>query len=437
MIQKLLSLPNVKVSVDPDQNLGPYEWWRHTIGHGGVNSLPLPEKVVQGAQKLKPRLLRTFIQEFFNIYPDHGTFDWSKLDPYMDALHRTGADIVACITIKPPVLYPVVDHSIWKPKSIKEWQSVIFELVKRYSIERNIVTYWEIGNETDIGEHGACPYLIKEAEDYLEYYKFTTEPILKAFPAAKIGGPAIANGEDKLFYDFIDLCHETGTKLDFVSWHLYHDDPQRHKHLVVKAKNYLDKFKDQRPEMLVTEWSKGFEKISIEELAMQPRTAASTAASIMEMMEAGLDWSFYYHIWDQTFYPEEFSSFYKDMSIMTVHWNEMPHRFGMFGVSEEARPQYFVYLMLSRMGEQWVQSESEDTDLRVHAATNTKGELSLMISNFNVRNSEDKITTLWIKRLAPGPKRLLTYRIDDQLRWNEGELELKPYEDRIIDTVNR
>ncbi len=37
---------------------------------------------------------------------------------------------------------------------------------------------------------------------------------------------------------------------------------------------------------------------------------------------------------------------------MYIHWNEAPHRFGLFGEGGQVRPQYFVYQMLSRMGEE-------------------------------------------------------------------------------------
>src|SRR5262249_25166664 len=94
-------LPVATIDVDLASDQGPLEGWRHTVGHGGINPRPLLGRVVEGAVKLRPRLIRVFIQEFFAIYPDHGRFDWSRLDPYMDALAATGAKVVAAITIKP------------------------------------------------------------------------------------------------------------------------------------------------------------------------------------------------------------------------------------------------------------------------------------------------------------------------------------------------
>ena len=99
-------LPRTIVNVDTQIVTGRFEAWRHTIGHGAVNSLPLPEKVIQGTSKLKPRLMRVFLQEYFDIYPAHGVFNWTKLDAYMDSFARTGTKLLATINFKPLVLFP-------------------------------------------------------------------------------------------------------------------------------------------------------------------------------------------------------------------------------------------------------------------------------------------------------------------------------------------
>ena len=132
--RRLPKIPVVNLSIDAKSDEGPLEFWRHTLGHGGVNSNPLSPRVIDGTKQLHPRLIRIFIQEFFNIYPDHGKYDWSKLDPYMDSFAATGAKVVAAITIKPKVLYPRIDQKIWRPNNVEEWQQVIAALVKRYSI---------------------------------------------------------------------------------------------------------------------------------------------------------------------------------------------------------------------------------------------------------------------------------------------------------------
>lgn len=434
MTEAWARLPMTTMTVDAGTPTGPLELWRHCVGHGGINALPLPEGVVQGIRKLQPRLIRTFIQECFDVYPEHDRFDWTTLDPYMDALARTGAKLVAAITIKPPVLFPTIDHAVWQPTSVAEWQKVIRQLVTRYSVERPYVTYWEIGNETDIGESGGAPYLIRDPEAYSAWYRMTSQAVLEAFPAAKVGGPAACWIDNEPLPGLIASCRESGTQLDFISWHIYNDDPQRHALGVERAKELLASFPGPRPEMLVTEWGTAIgSRVSVEEIAFAPRRAALTAASILAMLEAGLDWSFYYHLWDQTFYPDSFQRFFSadGRAHMLEHWNEIPHRLGLFGVNGEVRPQYFVYQMLSRMGEERLAVRLDQPDMPVLAARGERS-VSTLLANVHAETSQDRLVALHYAHLVPGPKVLTVYRIDADRRWSVDDLELQPVERRSV-----
>ena len=430
--RRLPKLPVVNLAIDANSDAGPLELWRHTLGHGGVNSNPLSPRVVEGTKQLHPRLIRIFIQEFFNIYPNHGKYDWSRLDLYMDSFAATGAKVVAAITIKPKVLYPQIDQKTWRPNNVEEWQQVIAALVKRYSVDKPIVTYWEIGNETDIGENGGCPYLIADVADYVQYYKMTIDPILKTFPDAKVGGTAVANAGGNYLPKFIEQCLSEKLRLDFISWHLYSDNPDSHAGLVNKYKKLLEPFGQKRPEMLVTEWSKNFDPISVQELAIDPRRAAIIASSIIAMTDAGLDWSFYYHLADQHARIDEFKPFFANPDIMYHHWNEVPHRFGLFGVSGEARPQYFVYQMLTRISGTRLKTSSDVKDIRLIASRNQKT-ISILAANFSMQDSADQLAKIHLINLARGERKLTVYRIDRDRSWSNDKLELNPIEARDID----
>jgi xylan 1,4-beta-xylosidase len=421
----------VSVHIDTKSCLGPLETWRHTVGQGGINPFPLPERVIEGAVRLRPRLIRVFIQEFFAIYPAPGRFDWHRLDPYMDALARTGARVVAAITIKPKVLYPEIDHARWRPRDIGEWQHVISQLVRRYSVERPIVTHWEIGNEPDIGEDGGSPYLIRDPEAYGEYYTMTIRPILETFPQAKVGGPASAAMHAQPLPGLIEYCRRTETRLDFLSWHLYHNDPSLHAHQVRAARLLVAALPTQ-PELMVTEWStypaawnRGSSSISNEEQAFDARRAAMVAATIIDMRGAGLDYSFYYHLWDQVCYPADFAAFFsvRGVANMAHHWNEAPHRLGLFGVDGQVRQ------MLSRLGDEEVMAFSEHRDVRVLAGR-AAGHISALIVNHGIDEQRDHIAALRFANLLPGVKQLTVYRVDRDRRWSTETLELEPVERR-------
>ena len=434
MRQRISTLSVSVVDIDAGTSVGPLETWRHSFGHGGINSLPLPDKVWQGMARLQPRLIRIFLQEFFQVYPAHGRFDWSKLDPYMDALGRTGARIVAALCIKPKPLYPTIDERQWRPNDVKEWQHVVAEVVRRYSVERPLVSHWEIGNEVDIGENGGCPYLIKEPRDYFDYYRMTIQPILETFPRAKVGGPANAGVRNEPLPGFVRLCRESGTRLDFISHHLYSDDPCCHAADVAEAQRLLHGWPGSKPEIMVTEFSPGFEPTSTEDQAFEPRRAGCVAASIIAMMEAGLDWSFHYHLWDQVCFASEFSPFYSRPPIMLRHWNEIPHRFGLFGVGGEVRPQYFVYEMFGRLGEERLLAASDHPDVRVMAGRSA-GRTAAMLANYSLQDPADRVVSLRYAHLSAGVKRLTTWRIDDSRRWSDSPLELHPLESREVDTL--
>ena len=121
MPRRIADLPVASVDVDAAREAGPLDAWRHSLGYGGIDPAPLPPTVVEGVRRLQPRLLRIFIQEFFSIYRGHGRFDWSRLDPYMDALAATGAKLVAAICIKPKAIYPQVDARVWRPTDVGDW----------------------------------------------------------------------------------------------------------------------------------------------------------------------------------------------------------------------------------------------------------------------------------------------------------------------------
>lgn len=449
MYQDFFTCPRHEVAIDVANVEGPLETWRHALGQGGVNHLPLPEHVVAGVAKLGPKLIRIFIQQFFDVYPQHGRFDWSRLDPYMDALARTGAKVVAAITIKPPPLFPNIDQTVWRPNDVAEWQRVVAEMVRRYSVQRPIVTHWEVGNEVDIGEMGGCPYLVQNPDDYFQYYKMTTQAVLGAFPAARVGGPGNACLESQPLPGLVELCRRSGTRLDFLSWHLYSDDPAQHAALVAKARAMLDGWPGQRPEMMVTEMNKFFDAVSVPDLAMQPRRAAAVGAAILAMMRAGLDWSFYYHIWDQTVFRDEFARFFaRPDEIMTQHWNEIPHRFGLFGVGGEFRPQYFLYQMLSRLGREKLAATCDCPDLHILAGRSAGGEgvtpagpsaghVNVLLVNYGLPTSADRVVSLRFSGLFPCRKTLTTYRIDHDHRWDSRDLELLPLETREVDTPEK
>lgn len=447
--------------VDTSESMSSFEPWRHSIGLGGVTHEPLPDGPAKALSKLKPRLVRIFLQEYFNVYPDHGVFDWSRLDPYMDALSGIGCNILATVNLKPPALYPRIDEKVWLPNNAEEYQDVIRALVKRYSVDRRIVTYWEQANETDIGENGGCPFLIKTAEENHAFYKLLIKPVLEVFPEARVGGPAIADSGSPILKRFIRLCHDEKTPLHFVSWHSYDNDCGAFVKQIESVRNMIAIYEEsERPELMINEMNKGFDfqdvehpsyhLLSVEEQAYQPVRAAFLAANLITMTEARLDWSHYYHACDSSIRPEEFARFFSPFGVREVmyrHWNECPHRFGLFSDDGRVRSQYFVYSLFQKMEGDRVSCIIESGSLS-GLASRREGQVAVLFANYKsgsnnrleandgLEANADRIVILKFSGLQPGMKRMTIFRIDNQKLWDEQALEMKPVESRRVDVMS-
>jgi len=436
MEKKYGLLPKIPVRVDCGTAIGTFESWRHSIGHGGINCYPLPPKVRRGLAACKPRLVRTFIQEYFDVYPAHDTYNWSLLDPYMESLAASGGQVVACICIKPAVLYPMMDQCVVMPNDIAEWQRVVAALVTRYSVEKPIVTHWEISNESDIGENGGCPFWTRTPAEYNEYYNITQAAVKQAFPQAKVGGPVVADVYSPLVEGLLAYCSEKNLPLDFVSWHRYSDDPNSHTVPVHHVKRLVERYYGAKPmELFITEFGKGFDEVCVEESAFDSFRPAVIGASILDMMDTPVDWTFYYHVWDQVFVANQFRRFYADPDIMLLHWNKIPHRMGLFGVCGEVRPTYFLYRMLAEMGNEALAAASDAKDLRVKAARDADG-MSVLLVNHEPCCSRNMVAEIHCDGMTDGLYLLTVHKLDGQKNWDEDKLLLNPSERRYIDLAH-
>jgi len=433
-----------KLTVDWSEDKGDLDLRNHTLGIGGVNSMPPPKAVVEATAALKPRMVRIFLQEFLYIYPDHGVFDWTKMDAYMDAVHAMGGDIMASICIKPKPLYPVVDAEIYMPNNIKEWQDVIRAMVLRYTVEKPYVTYWSVANEMNIGEHGGCPYLITDPDKFFEYYKITIEPILEVLPNVKIGGPSAAAGCNNEMGDdgaiaflerFTELCVTNNVPLHFTCWNAYSDNPRSHADKGKIIRDKVDKF-DPSIEIYMTELNVLISNdYTLHEMAYDPKRAASLAATLLAFNEnKSLTGSFQYHIYDQWHDPNEFAPWYKITRFMSEHWNDIPHRFGLMDLDGRRRPQYYMYQLLYKLAGRHAGLSGTDETL-TGIACRDENTLSVFLTNFNIEETPDSIARIHFKDAPEGLYRLNMYRIDEEsarLIKNTNMDELGPEESRVV-----
>ncbi|MFC1537653.1 hypothetical protein ACFL4P_02375 [Gemmatimonadota bacterium] len=149
----------VELFIDSVHPVGDIDLTRYSLGQGGLSHEPMFDAHLDQVAKLKPKTIRLFVQEYFDLYPEHGRYHWETLDRSIENILATGAKPLMSLCFKPRVLYPQIDQDIVHPTDYEEWEKLIESLVRHCNQEKNYgIEYWEVGNEVDIGESGGCPY---------------------------------------------------------------------------------------------------------------------------------------------------------------------------------------------------------------------------------------------------------------------------------------
>lgn len=370
-----------RVEVDFGQTLGPMRMNQMALGQGGLSSEPMFADRIGELRALRPKVIRLFIQEYFNLLPAPGRYNFSKLDPAVDAILATGAKPLMCICFKPRLLFPEIRQDLVEPNDYAAWQALIAALVTHYKERASGIQYWEVANEPDIGEDGGSPYRFQPLS-YVRYYKNTADAILGADPAAHVGGPALANVRSPILPALIDFCAQNSTPLHFVSWHIYSSDPKAIRGTIEYVKQLLQGHPLLKPETFLDEWNMDLTNPPLD-VRFQP---CYIAEAIFQMKDAGLDYSCYYHIRDWHVSFDEFAPFMSPHgnAFMTRWWNRMPQFDGLFDYQNRVRPSYFAFKLLSRISGNRLAVQSDHRAVRALAAYDQQLRMhNLVLWNFS------------------------------------------------------
>ena len=381
---------SVKVFLDEQQ--GPLEIDRFALGQGGLSEEPMWDDRVAEIRAIRPRIIRLFIQEYFNLLPEPDRYNFDTLDRSVDTILKTGAKPLMCICFKPKVLFPVVNQDIVEPTDYEQWEKLIFNLVRHYKDRAAGIRYWEVANEPDIGEDGGCPYRFKP-DSYCRYYQHTTAAILRADAKAHVGGPALANPSSPILPALLDFCAKKEAPLHFVSWHIYSSNPRKIRATIDNVKSLLKKYPSLKPETFLDEWNMnlGFPPSDVR---IQPCYVAEVA---WQMKDGGLDYSCYYHIRDYHVSFERFAPFLsaKGTAFMTGWWNRMPQFDGLFDFQNNVRAAYFTFKLLSRLSGERLRLVSENSNVHGFMTRDeqfSSYEYNLLLWNFSASPVQVELT---------------------------------------------
>lgn len=372
---------SAEVKVDFGKNEGPMQMNKMALGQGGLSEEPMLASRVTEIRALHPGMIRLFVQEYYHLLPEPGVYHFSGLDSTVNNILQTGAEPLMCICFKPRLLFPVIDDKVVEPNDYKQWEDLVYALVKHYKDRKAGIRYWEVGNEVDIGESGGTPYEFTP-ENYVRYYKHTVSAILRADPGARVGGPALAGVHSPILPALLDACAKEKLPLDFVSWHGYPNDPAFYRESSRYVRGLLEKHPDLKPETIIDEWNMG-----LLDPPLDPRfQPCYVAESVWQMKEAGVDWSCYYQIRDWYVSYETFRKYFSadGAAFMTRWWNRQPQFSGLIDFQDQLRPAYYAFKLLSRLAGDRVSVTSNSDKVHGFASHDPKLKMyNLMVWNFS------------------------------------------------------
>lgn len=353
-----------------------------SLGQGGQSPDPIWAGRAAEIRALHPRVIRLFLQEYFDELPNRGTYNFKSMDKVVDLVRDSGSEPMMNICFKPKILFPKIDPAIVEPNDWAEWERLIEAMVRHYKDRGTKITYWEVMNEPDIGEAGGCPYLFT-SENYPPFYAHTAAAILRADPEARVGGPALANPNSAILPSLLDYCAKHQTPLHFISWHIYSSNPSAIRDTVVQKHKQLAKYPTLKSvETFLDEWNVSLLQ-PLRDRQFQP---CYVAESIYQMLDAGLDFGCYYHIRDYHVDQETFDRFMtpRGSAAMAKWWNRNHQNSGLFDYENNVRPAYYSFKLLARLTGQRLKLESADPHIHGLATYDTRaGIYNLMFWNFS------------------------------------------------------
>jgi hypothetical protein len=440
-----LAQPNVgSVKVDFGQRSGPLDIDRMALGQGGLSDEPMWESRIAEIRSLRPRLIRLFVQEYFQLVSVRGRNHFETLDRSVNTILRTGAKPLMCLCFKPGAFFGPVDQDHVEPSDYEAWERLISSLVKHYQARGAGIRYWEVANEPDIGESGGCPYRF-QPDSYVRYYQHTAAAILRGDPDALVGGPALANVRSPILPALLNACDEQNLPLNFISWHIYSSDPARVRATIDYAKGLLAKHPKLKPEKILDEWN-----MDLQDPPLDPRFQPCYLLEVIwQMKEAGLDASCYYHIRDHHVDYEQFAPFFspKGAAFMTRWWNRMPQFDGLFDYQNRVRPSFFAFKLLSRLTGDRLLVDSSLANVHGFATHDEKYQIdNLLLWNFSEKPAtveieignlpkDSLVRRLTLDATAPSDDENARLRPERRARLTKGnhriKVELGPYDVRF------
>jgi xylan 1,4-beta-xylosidase len=287
------------------------------------------------------------------------------VDMVFDAMLERGLKPLVELSFMPGALASGMKTIFWyhgnttPPKNMAQWGELVGALarhcVDRYGIREVATWNFEVWNEPNI------IFWAGTKPEYFELYRQSATALKAVDRRLRVGGPSTAQAA--WVGDLLDFCSSQQVPIDFVSSHIYPDDP--HKTVFGEGVNYpyeevipraLAKMQDEiksskvpNVPLYITEWS-----------SQNPAFIAHTIKSTAGLAEILSYWTF--------------DNVFEELGVPRAFLN---NSFGLLGMRGVPRPSYHTFTLLHRLGD--VRLSSDDGP--VLATRRSDGSLAILAWN--------------------------------------------------------
>lgn len=190
---------------------------------------------------------------------DEKSYDFACTDEYFKVINFSGTKIF--YRLGASIEHIVKKYNTLPPRDFNKWAVICEHIIKHFNegwangFNYNI-EYWEIWNEPDLDpddSNNKRTWGGTKAQ-FFDLYEIASKHLKKAFPALKIGGPALC-GRFDWGRDFLTEMKKRNAPVDFFSWHCYTNEPSVIYEKSIKVRNILDECGFSKTESINNEWN--------------------------------------------------------------------------------------------------------------------------------------------------------------------------------------
>lgn len=363
----------------------------HAFAQGGEEpGVDMLKPVVDQVRSLKPKLIRLdHIYDQHHVVSKSGdqlSFDWSSLDRSVDTILATGAKPLLALSYMPQAI--AKDGIIINPpNNWNDWATVVQKTIEHYSGKsgKNLSgIYYEVWNEPDLAQFGG--WKNGGEKSYITLYSNASTGARRAqnVNSFYLGGPATTG----LYKSWIIALVNSGSRIDFLSWHTYQRDPAKYDKDQQDIISWLLPYPSYTliPK-LITEFSFTGDKSTG---YGSTYAAAHAAAVIRQLISGGPTYAFSFQPKDG---PNQESG---------NGWGLITHETN----GKKPKPRYYVYGFIDAMAGKRVSLSGEGSWVTGFASTKNDV-LRVLLVNFDTNGKHSEVVPVTFNNVDPGT---YTYR---------------------------